>query len=87
MERGKRVAVHGLVTHWGKLDVEAASSGDAIDVRLASERTPRRIALRLPHPEGKTAVRVSAGTYDPATETVWFENVNEAAVRLEFVNP
>ena len=87
LARGKRVAVRGLVTHWGKLDLEAASSGDAIDVRLASERTPRRIALRLPHPEGKKALRVTAGSYDPATETVYLEKVNAVALRIEFVNP
>ena len=84
MERGKRVAVHGLVTHWGRLDLEAASSGDAIEVRLASERTPGRIALRLPHPEGKKAVRVTAGNYDPATETVFLENVSAITLRAEF---
>ena len=46
--------------------------------------TPGRIALRLPHPEGKTAVRVTAGSYDPATETVYFENTAAITLRAEF---
>ena len=84
MERGKRVAVHGLVTHWGKLDAELVSEGDRIGATVAVERTPARIALRVPHSAEKRAVRVSSGTYAPATETVYFTNAKSIGVELEF---
>ena len=84
MASGKRIAIRNLVTHWGKLDLLATSSGDAIEAVVKVERTPGRIALRLPHPAGRKAVRVSAGSYDPATETVYISGRREFTVRLEF---
>ena len=84
MEKGKRVAVHGLVTHWGKLGAELVSEGDVIAATVKCERTPAKIALRVPHPECKRAVRVNSGGYDPATETVYFAGEREISVRLEF---
>ena len=84
MEKGKRVAVRGLVTHWGKLDAELVSEGDKITATVAVERTPGRIALRVPHFAEKRAVRVSSGDYDPDGETVYFAGVNDLKVELEF---
>ncbi|MBQ6351966.1 MAG: hypothetical protein IJJ28_01695, partial [Lentisphaeria bacterium] len=86
LEPGRRVAVRGLVTHWGKLDLEIVGSRDAIDAHVAVERTPGRLALRLPHPEEKRPVRVAAGEgrYDRETETVYFAGVRDIRVRLEF---
>ena len=84
LEGGKRVGVHGLVTHWGKLDAELVSSGDAVRATVSVERTPGRIALRVPHATGKRAVRVSSGEYDPEAETVYFAGVKSIAVELEF---
>ena len=84
MEKGKRVAVHGLVTHWGKLDAELVSEGDRITATVSVERTPGRIALRVPHPAEKRAVRVSSGNYDADAETVYFAGVNDLKVELEF---
>ena len=31
---------------------------------------PNALSIRVPHPDGKKAVRVSAGQYDPDSETV-----------------
>ena len=84
MEKGKRVAVRGLVTHWGKLDAELVSAGDKITATVNVERTPGKIALRVPHPTEKRAVRVSSGTYDPATETVYFAGAKSVKVEVEF---
>lgn len=84
LEPGKRVAVRGLVTHWGKLDMVLESSGDAIAAAVSVERTPAHIALRVPHFAEKRAVRVSSGDYDPATETVRFADADRITVELEF---
>ena len=84
LENGKRVAVRGLVTHWGKLDAELVSTGDAIEATVQVERTPGRIALRVPHSGGKKAVRVTSGDYDREAETVYFNNANAVNVRLEY---
>ncbi|MBP5530613.1 MAG: hypothetical protein J6Y54_01100 [Lentisphaeria bacterium] len=84
MEKGKKVAVHGLVTHWGRLDAELVSTGDAIEAAVRVERTPGHIALRVPHPEEKTAARVTSGDYDRDAETVYFTGVRAVEVRLEY---
>lgn len=39
-------------------------------IACESDRKPARVILRLPHPTGQHAVRVTGGAYDPATETV-----------------
>ena len=84
LEKGKRIGVHGLVTYWGRLDAELVSAGDAISATVTVERTPGRIALRVPHPAEKRAVRVSSGDYDPKSETVYFAGVNRITTELEF---
>lgn len=84
LEPGKRVGVHGLVTHWGKLDAELVSEGDVITATVSVERTPKGIALRVPHPAEKRAVRVSSGDYDREAETVYFAGVKSLKVELEF---
>ncbi len=83
LEKDKRVTVRGLVTHWGKLDAELTSSGDAVEATIRVERMPERIALRVPFPDGGRAARVTAGTYDPDAETVYFERTDRINVRLE----
>jgi hypothetical protein len=84
MEKGKRVAVRGLVTHWGRLDAELVSDGDAVSATVEVERTPGRIALRVPHFAEKRAVRVSAGDYDPAAETAYFTGAKKIRAKFEF---
>ena len=46
---------------------------------------PERVTLRIPHPEGKKAISVVGGSYDPAAETVTLNRFEEnAQVELIF---
>ena len=49
------------------------------------KRRPQVVTLRLPHPDGRKAVRVEGGTYDPVTETVTIARFcGKANVKLVF---
>ena len=54
-------------------------------VEFSRDRRPKRIELRLPHPQGRKAVWVKGGTYDPQTERVAIEPfTGRAEVTLGF---
>jgi len=54
-------------------------------VTCESDRKPRYVDLRLPHPLGRKPNRVTGGRYDPATERVRVEPfTGTAAIALEF---
>ena len=42
-------------------------------IECTSDRRPRYVELRLPHPLGMKASGVTGGTYDPASERVRIE--------------
>ena len=70
MAPGKRIAVNGLCTEFGKLSFEILPEKDRCTTKFAFERPVRRTVFRLPEAAGRRAVRVSGGAYDPETETV-----------------
>jgi hypothetical protein len=39
-------------------------------VACSGNRKPGEVVLRLPHPDGRKAVKVEGGEYDAASETV-----------------
>ena len=89
LEDGKRIAFTDAVSYFGPVSLEVISEVDQgrliARVTCTTDRKPKALSLRLPHPAGRRAVRVSGGTYDPATETVQVEGfTGEAAVGLEF---
>ena len=84
MESGKRIELDGMASYFGPLSLRVESRLDEgfikAEVKLQPDRKPRRIGIRLPHPEGKKAVEVTGGVYDAATETVWVEPFGGSAV-------
>jgi hypothetical protein len=52
--------------------IEAAISCNSIS-------KPQRVIIRLPHPEGKKAIKVTGGTYDPATESILIQDFSGTA--------
>lgn len=75
MEDGKVIALDRVASHFGplKLAVESHVARGAITATLTlvdRTRLPGEVTIRLPHPEGRKAVRAEGGSYDPATETV-----------------
>ena len=78
LQDGKRVSVDGVQSHFGRLSYQVQSlvgvNRIKVKVNLDGQRLPERLIVRIPHPcEGRKAVAVSCGRYDPAAETVTLE--------------
>lgn len=71
---GESIALERVASAFGKVALRVASDlrRNIIRASLACPgvRRPKRVVIRLPHPEGRRAVTAGGGTYDPATETV-----------------
>jgi len=71
---GKQIRLTNIATYFGpaSLVVNSKLREGRIEatVTCATNRRPKEVRIRLPHPEGLKAVRVEGGSYDPATETV-----------------
>lgn len=82
LEQGEVISVKHLKTYYGDVSYEIISEADAgvihASVTLDGERfdKPATITLRIPHPQGKKAVRVTRGEYCPETETVTLAGFN-----------
>ncbi len=75
MEDGRTIALDRVASHFGplSLSVESRVAQGIItaSVTLAErKRAPASVVIRLPHPDGRKAIRAEGGAYDPVTETV-----------------
>ena len=74
MEDGKQVVLDSVLSYFGRIDLDVTSHVAEGEIRAhvscPDGRRPSTVTVRLPHPDGKKAVKVSGGSYDPATETV-----------------
>lgn len=90
MEEGKIIRLDGVKSYFGELKVTVNGvKNGAIEaiVECHSDKRPRTISIRLPHPEGKKAKALTGtkGKYLPEKETVILEDFNgHATVKLEF---
>ena len=89
LEDGKEISIRNAASYFGPFSLEVKSDLTAgrltARVTCTTDRRPKTITLRLPHPENRRAVKVTGATYDPATETVRIENFpGQAEVVLEF---
>jgi hypothetical protein len=89
MEDGKQITLKNVNSYFGpvSLRVNAMTNAGYIDASIScdSDHGPRSIVIRLPHPAGKKAVRVTGGTYDSATESILIKDfAGKANVRAEF---
>jgi hypothetical protein len=77
LEDGKHIEVRNAGSYFGPINlrVDSRLSQDRIDATFecASDRRPRVVELRLPHPQGRKATRASGGNYDPNAERVRIE--------------
>ncbi|MDQ2864376.1 MAG: hypothetical protein M3R50_12150 [Bacteroidota bacterium] len=89
MENGKTIELKNVQSYFGALTVKVQSEInkgyiDAV-IECNSDRKPKRVTIRLPHPDGIKAVRVTGGEYDPNTETVTVKSFSGLAnIRLEY---
>jgi hypothetical protein len=89
LEDGKHIEIKNASSYFGpfslRVDSELMHGRIRAIVECATGRSPRRVALRLPHPSGKTATGAIGGKYDPARETLIIEPfTGHAAVALTF---
>ncbi len=80
---GSRIEVRGMRSGFGKLNLETVSSDSEIVCRFEIERAPKKVTVRLPHPELLRAASCSGGAYDPESETVSAAGA-EGTIRLKF---
>lgn len=89
MENGKNIELNGVQSYFGPLSVKVNSVVDKgyieATIQCDSDRKPSDVTIRLPHPDGKKALKVRGGEYDPDTETVIVKSFNgKANVRVEY---
>jgi hypothetical protein len=83
MEDGKQIVLDRVRTHFGpvSLNVTSRVQRNRIEVRIggAADRAPKRVRIRVPHPQGRRAIAVGAGVYDASTETVTLDDFANGA--------
>ena len=89
LEDGKTIELERAATYFGavSLRVESTRHGNQIraDVECASDRPPKCVTIRLPHPTGRRPTDVTGGTYDAQSERVRVEQFEtRAEVVLHF---
>jgi hypothetical protein len=84
LEEGKQISLKEVASYFGPLTLSVTShvNSGSIDasIKCNSNYKPRQILIRLPHPEGKKATRVTGGLYDASTESVLISDFNGTAV-------
>ena len=77
MAQGERIELDNVASYFGPISLRVESEVDrnriAATVACVSDRRPKCVELRLPHPQGRRAIGVTGGTYHPATESVRIE--------------
>ncbi len=84
LENGKQISVQHMKTYYGDIsfDVDSRIESGVVHVTVELDSTgfpqPNTIVVRIPHPEGMKAKHVTAGTYDPNTETITLKDCTKA---------
>lgn len=89
MEDGKTIELNDVQSYFGPLTlkVNSAIGKGYIEamIQCDSDRKPKEVTIRLPHPDGKKAVKVTGGEYDSDTETILIKSfTGNAQVRVEY---
>jgi hypothetical protein len=74
LEEGKKISLNKVESYYGPLTLSVTSHVNSGSVEALitcnSDRKPSQIRIRLPHPEGKKASRVTGGLYEASSESV-----------------
>ena len=89
LEDGKRLELRNVASYFGPLSFRVESDLQhrriVAEVKCDKNRRPKAVEFRLPHPEGRKAVRATGGSYDPEAEIVRIDDfAGRAEVVLEF---
>jgi hypothetical protein len=86
---GEEIVIDGMKSHFGpvSLHVESRLSEGYIAAKITctSEYRPKRVEIRLPHPDGLQAKSVTGGSYHAEQECVNIEDFcGEAEVIVRY---
>jgi len=89
MEDGNHITLNNVCSYFGPLSLQVRSNVKAgyieASITCNSGFRPGNVLIRLPHPSGMKAAKVTGGTYDPATESILITDFNGTAnVRAEY---
>ena len=89
LEDGQTIELKDVQSYFGSLSVKVSSaiSRNYIEADIAcdTDRKPGEVTIRLPHPDGKKAVRVTGGEYDANAEMVTIKSFQgRAHIRLDY---
>jgi len=89
MEDGKEISLKNVASYFGpvSLHVNAKPKAGFIEAAISCNTSykPRDVIIRLPHPEGKKAIKVTGGIYDSNTESILVKDFSGVAnVRAEY---
>ena len=89
LEDGKKIVLDSVLSYFGRIGLDVTSNVSEGEIRAyvscPGDGKPSAVSIRLPHPDGRKAVQVSGGSYDPATETVTVNDFSgEANILLKF---
>jgi len=80
LENGKQISVQGMMTYFGPLDLRVESDVSTGKIKVSvkidapASRLPKKLIIRLPHPDMLKASGTSAGEYCKGTETITVDN-------------
>ena len=89
LEEGKQISLKEVASYFGPLTLSVTShvNSGSIDASITcnSNYKPHQILIRLPHPEGKKATRVTGGLYEASTESILISDFNGTAdIKVEY---
>lgn len=86
LENGNKIVLDSVLSYFGTIDLDVTSNVSEGEIRAfvscPEARRPSTVTVRLPHPDGKKAVQVSGGSYNPDTESV---TVNDFSGKAEII--
>ena len=89
LEEGKTIELKNVATYFGPLSLVVNSNINKgfieATIECSSDRKPKQIILRIPHPSGKKPVNITGGIYDYASESVLIAPFNGSAkIKIEY---
>jgi hypothetical protein len=89
LENGKEIEITNAASYFGPVSFHVVSNTDKgyieATIECKSERMPRQVIIRIPHPGLKKPVKVTGGTYNETDETITIKPFNgDASIRLEY---
>lgn len=85
----KQIELKNVASYFGPVSLKVKSKVESgfIEATIScnSEFKPQDVIIRIPHPDGKKAIKVTGGTYNPTTESIQIKDFSGMAnVKVEF---